>query len=123
KTDTRLSLWKNIDGLGGFTKSGLGKLVLGGNNTYTGDTFVTQGIVGLQGANALGAPTNSEVQSVTVTGTTGTFTLTFKGQTTGPLTLGATALQVQNALQALSTIGTAAGSVSVALSAGIYIVS
>jgi hypothetical protein len=49
----------------------------------------------------------NEVQSVTITGTPtgGTFTLTFAGQTTAPIPFNATAVQVQAALEALSTIG------------------
>ncbi|MFO0936555.1 MAG: autotransporter-associated beta strand repeat-containing protein, partial [Gemmataceae bacterium] len=47
----------------------------------------------------------SEVQTVQVIATGGQFTLTFNGQTTTPLAVGASALTVQNALNALSTIG------------------
>lgn len=49
---------------------------------------------------------SSEVQSVTVTGspTGGTFTLTYSGQTTAAIPFDATALQVQDALEALSNI-------------------
>src|SRR5262245_46081762 len=49
----------------------------------------------------------NEVQTVTITGspTGGTFTLTFGGQTTAPIAYNATAVQVQAALEALSTIG------------------
>jgi hypothetical protein len=54
----------------------------------------------------------SNVQSVTVTGS-GTFTLTFKGSTTGSLATGATAAAVQAALNALPTIGGAGGSATV----------
>ncbi len=48
----------------------------------------------------------NEQQSVTVTGSpaSGTFTLTFAGQTTAAITLGATASAVQSALVALSNI-------------------
>ncbi len=49
----------------------------------------------------------SEVQSVVVPGgATGTFTLTYQGKTTAPLSATATAAQVQTALLALSSIGT-----------------
>ncbi len=49
----------------------------------------------------------NEVQTVTITGspTGGTFTLTFGGQTTGPIAYNATAAAVATALQALSSIG------------------
>jgi hypothetical protein len=48
----------------------------------------------------------AEVQSLIATGaTSGTFTLTFNGQTTAPIAFNATAAAVQAALVALSTIG------------------
>ena len=52
------------------------------------------------------------VQTVTVTATAGTYTLTFGGQTTAPLAFNASPATVQAALQALSNIG--AGNVTVA---------
>jgi hypothetical protein len=45
-----------------------------------------------------------EVQTLTCTATSGTFTLTFGSQTTGALSYAATALVVQNALETLSTV-------------------
>jgi hypothetical protein len=56
---------------------------------------------------------NDEVQQVTVAGSGGTFTLTFGGQTTSPLAANATAAQVKTALDALSSIGGAGGTVEV----------
>jgi hypothetical protein len=52
------------------------------------------------------SPTN-EVQSLSITGspTGGTFTLSFRGQTTGTIAYNATAAQVQSALEALGAIG------------------
>lgn len=49
----------------------------------------------------------NEVQTLTMTGTPtgGTFTLRFRGQTTAPIVFGATAAQIDTALEALSTIG------------------
>ena len=49
----------------------------------------------------------SEVQTLAVTGTPtgGTFTLTFKGQTTAPIAYNAASTAVDSALEALSTIG------------------
>jgi hypothetical protein len=62
--------------------------------------------------------TTNEVQTPTISGspTGGTFTLTFRGQTTTALPYNATAAQVQAALAALSTIGV--GNVAVTGSAG-----
>ena len=64
----------------------------------------------------------SNVQTVTLTGGAGTFTLAFNGQSTSSLAFNATAASVQSALNALSTIGGAGGSVGVTLSAGVYTV-
>jgi predicted phage gp36 major capsid-like protein len=60
----------------------------------------------------------SEVQTVTVNGTPtgGTFTLTYRGATTGTIAYNAAAATVQTALQGLSTIGS--GNATVAGSAG-----
>jgi RHS repeat-associated protein len=54
-----------------------------------------------------GQPSTDNIQQVALTGspTGGTFTLTFRGQTTAPLAYNADAPTVQSALQALSTIG------------------
>ena len=69
-------------------------------------------------ADAYLAPTN-EIQTVTINGTPtgGTFTLTFAGQTTTPITHPASLATVQTALEALSTIG--AGNVVVAGTPGV----
>ncbi|OBK14084.1 hypothetical protein [Mycobacterium asiaticum] len=58
----------------------------------------------------------SESQLLTVDATGGTFTATFKGQTTGAVAENATASTLQTALEGLSTIG--AGNVAVSGSAG-----
>lgn len=64
------------------------------------------------------AGSTDEVQTVTITGTPsgGTFTLTYSGQTTGPIAYNAPAATVQAALVALSNIDT--GDVGVSGSAG-----
>lgn len=67
-------------------------------------------------ADTLPSGTNA-VQTVTVSATAGTFTLTFGGATTSALAYNATAAQVQSALEALSTIGS--GNVAVT---GSYVV-
>jgi|GEM_PF-1642721 len=54
-----------------------------------------------------------EVQTIRVVGDNNTFTLTFNGSTTTPLSTGATASQVQAALNALTSISTGGGSVVV----------
>jgi hypothetical protein len=66
------------------------------------------------------AGTTTEVQHVAVSGGSGTFTLTFNGQTTSPLAFNALSAVVEAALDALSSIGGAGGSVNVAAAAGIY---
>jgi hypothetical protein len=55
----------------------------------------------------------NEVQNVTVKATAGTFTLTFGGQTTAPIAFNASGSQVAAAINALSSVGGAGGSVSV----------
>ncbi len=52
-------------------------------------------------------PGTNEVQTVTITGTPtgGTFTLTFRGATTGTIAFDAVAATVETALEAISTIG------------------
>jgi hypothetical protein len=54
-----------------------------------------------------------ETQAVRVSATAGTFTLTFSGKTTAPIGFGASASTVESDLNALSTIASGGGSVSV----------
>jgi hypothetical protein len=58
----------------------------------------------------------NEVEKVLVSATSGTYTLSFQGQTTAPLAYNATSAEVQVALEALSTIGS--GNVSVTSGGG-----
>lgn len=58
------------------------------------------------------------VQTITISATGGTFTITYKGQTTSALAYNASAATVEAALVALSTIGT--GNAAVALSGAVY---
>lgn len=58
----------------------------------------------------------NEVQTITISATGGTFTITYSGQTTSAIAYNATAATVQAALEALSNI--AVGDVSVTGSAG-----
>lgn len=62
---------------------------------------------------ALGTNVNA-VQTLTETGTPtgGTFTLTYAGQTTAPIAYNATAAAVATAVQALSNVGAAGGTVA-----------
>src|SRR5262249_42024484 len=64
----------------------------------------------------------SEVQKVNVTGTSGSFTLTFNGQTTAAIAYNSSAATVQSALNALLNIGAVGGSVSVSKSGTTYTV-
>ncbi len=61
---------------------------------------------------------HSAVQRLTVTATAGTFNLTYEGQTTPDLPFDATAGQVQNALNLLSTIAGVGASVTVSGGSG-----
>lgn len=65
---------------------------------------------------------SNETQTAAITGgpTGGTFTLTFKGQTTSAIAYNATAAAAKSALEALSTIG--AGNVDVTLATSTYTV-
>jgi autotransporter-associated beta strand protein len=44
------SISSNITGVGGFDKTGAGNLILGGDNTYTGPTNISEGSVTLDGS-------------------------------------------------------------------------
>lgn len=67
---------------------------------------------------AVTGPTNlpvlqSETQQIAVKAANGTFTLSFNGQTTGPIAYNVSDSDLQSALDALSSIGGAGGSVTV----------
>jgi hypothetical protein len=64
------------------------------------------------------AGAGNEVQTITVTGVAGTFTLTFNGQTTAQLAFNATPSVVDAALESLSSVG--AGNVNVTSAPGGY---
>lgn len=55
--DTNTTFSGEIRGDGDLTKLGSGKLTLSGGNTYTGETTVAGGTLGIEHAGALGAPT------------------------------------------------------------------
>jgi autotransporter-associated beta strand protein len=134
----------NIQSALGFTKELTGLLVLTSANTYDGPTDINQGAIQAQNGLALG-PAGSTVQvrdgaqlqlqtptvqTIAVSGpTSGTFTLTFNGQTTGSLAVNVPAsggvgptASMQNALNALSSIGGSGGSVTVTQSSNVYTV-
>lgn len=83
--------------------------------SYSGDYdfYVRPQMAALLLKAALGSSSSSgsaganEVQTITTTGTPtgGTFTLTFRGQTTAPIAYNASSATVQTALRALGTIG------------------
>lgn len=60
----------------------------------------------------------ANIQTITINATGGTFTVTYKGQTTGALAYNITAANLQAALVALTTIGT--GNATVTLSGSVY---
>ncbi|MFO0936552.1 MAG: hypothetical protein U0798_08585 [Gemmataceae bacterium] len=66
-----------------------------------------------------GTSSVSEVQTVRVIATGGQFTLTFNGQTTTPLLVGSAPLIVQNALNALTTIGGSGNTGSVTVNSSV----
>jgi autotransporter-associated beta strand protein len=63
-----------------LTKVGPDTLVLNNENSYRGTTLVNEGVLNVQNNGALGGTGISEVQTVTVSGTSETFTLTFNGE-------------------------------------------
>lgn len=60
----------------------------------------------------------SEIQTITISATGGTFTVTFEGQTTAAIAYNATAATVQAAMEALSNIQP--GDVTVSLAGSVY---
>ena len=102
-----------------LTKNGGGNVVIFSQDTYAGETVVTQGDLIVHNPDALGAPSATNVQQITLTnahpGLT-TFSLTFNGATTNPLIYAGTpadATSIQTALNALATIGGVGASVTV----------
>ena len=58
-----------------------------GPDTYTGSTFINQGILGIQNSSGLGLNTSTE-QTISISGATGTLTFGFAGYP-GTVTTGA----------------------------------
>jgi autotransporter-associated beta strand protein len=89
-----------ISGTGDLLKNTSGNLILRGNNTYTGNTLVTSGILTVGSANALGATSgNTQVSDGTeirVDGSGNTFTVAEPLQIVGVGGGGGGAIAVQN---------------------------
>jgi hypothetical protein len=90
--------------------------------TNNGGPVATMALLPGSPAMNAGGPLN-EVQLVTVGGSAGTFSLSFAGGVTPALAYNAGAAQVQSALNGLSTIAGAGGSVAVTQSGNVYVVS
>jgi predicted ribosomally synthesized peptide with SipW-like signal peptide len=71
-------------------------------------------------ANAAGSAAGNEIQKLTVTATSGNFTLTYSSQTTASIAYNATAAQVDTALEDLSNI--AAGDITVTKDGGNFVI-
>ena len=93
-------------------KAGAGLVELTADNPIAGRIVIDDGVLRVANPLALGS-TGPEVQTVLVTGTNGTFALTFNGATTPFLPFDATAGAVQTALNNLSTVGGVGGSAAV----------
>ena len=128
---------------GSLTKLGSQRLILEGEGDYTGATTVAEGVLRIRNNSALGQATSGtaatgtetytnttttlglgqdEIQSFAISGSAGTFTLNFNGQTTPAFAYNVDPLTVQNALNALSSIGGLGGSVTVNQSGNFYTV-
>ena len=110
-----------------LTKLNGGGLVLSGANTYRGKTFVSQGILSIGNSQALGGTGGAEVQSLTIAapaGSTDTFTLSFGGSTTGPLsyTSSTLAADIQAALNNLPSFKNVGGVATVTQSGNVFTV-
>ncbi|MEC5129680.1 autotransporter-associated beta strand repeat-containing protein [Verrucomicrobiales bacterium BCK34] len=77
ETDVDATINSVIEGSGGLTKTGLGKLTLGGTNTYGGKTLISEGTVSISADENLGAEPGSAVaDQLTINGGTLEFTST-----------------------------------------------
>lgn len=118
------------DGLAGITNASQGNQVgssdspinplLGPLVNNGGPTQTHTLLAGSPALNAgMGSP-RSEVQTITVTGASGSFTFTFGGETTAALAFDAAAADVQSFLNALAPIGGIGGAVSVSKAGAVY---
>lgn len=114
--ENALNALSSISGVGGYvtvSKSGnVYSILFGGTLAgYNQPLMIANGAGTIVGA-----------QAISVSGITGTFTLTYEGQTTAPLAINATAADVQTALNALPTISGVGGSVTVTKSGNVFTV-
>ena len=103
-----------------------------GSSGNVGLTLLVTTAPGCAASNSVDVPINanpatptiaaSNPQTFTVSGASGTFTLTFNGQTTSSLAFDATAAAVQTELNGLSSIGGVGGSAAVTQAGGVYTV-
>ncbi|MFT8418649.1 MAG: autotransporter domain-containing protein [Acetobacter sp.] len=91
------TLAQSISGTGGFAQNGVGTTVLSANNTYTGDTTVTQGTLEVDGSIATSATTASDGGILTGSGTVGNTVIAQGGTLVSPGVQGN--LTVQGTLQ------------------------
>ena len=93
----------------GLSKVGAGALALAGANTYSGTTYVTNGMVEVRNSDALGTNKGQAIQRISTfnPGGADTFRLNFSNAATPTpnLPFGSSAAAVQAALNNLSTIG------------------
>ncbi len=75
-----------------------------GDGTVPG-TAVAEVSETIKGGSSYGNGTSNEAQNILLHASSGTFTLGFGSAVTGPISVFATAAQVQNALETLSTVG------------------
>lgn len=87
-----------------LTKVGTGTVILNAASPYTGSTTVSAGVLQVQNPTALGLNTTA-VQAITVSGTSGTFTVFINGFpagiNTGPLPFNVTASALETAINTM----------------------
>ena len=103
------------NGSGGVTKSGTGSWTLSGNNSYTGLTTISQGVLNIQHGNALGSISNG-------TSITNGAALELQGGITTAaeaLTLNGTGISSNGALRSISGANTYGGVITLASNSSI----
>src|SRR6185437_1628977 len=109
-------------GAGGTTNASRVVLNPTASNTYTGTTTITSGIITADQSSSLGASLplagGTNVQTLTITATGGTFQLSFQGLSTPALPFNITPAALQTAIESIS--GIPANAVTVTGSTGVY---